>query len=136
MLISGDTQWPHDPYEPDFQTTSDKSTYWREYWSLYSNHPAGLALKSDETLGLDAKTYFNNNIIYKFNFDRYPHHGFVSSSYFSQRRVISQLDAHITFDATKITTPVTMLVFTSYREMMSIGRSASQERDVQIFYTL
>ena len=94
ILILGDTQYPHEPFKPDFKDTSHESSYWREYWSLFSNVPAGLALKSDESLDLDAKTWYNDNAIYKINFTRYPHHSYVGGSWISQRTPITQLDGY------------------------------------------
>ena len=134
--LQGDTIYPHnEPFKPQFKATLSESQVFREWMSLYSNVPAGLALKSDENLPSSLYRWYNNNVLFKIDFSRYSHHALVGGTFAQQRIPIAQLDFFVDFE---VATPenIVMLLYTSYPEVLSIKKTNSQERDVELFYSL
>lgn len=101
---------------------------------MYSDSP-GLALKSEETLAIQYKDWLDGFALMKIDFSRFPDHGLVAGSYLSQRRPVSVLDAHLQF---RVPLPhdVTLLLFTSFEELLQIKRTDSALRDVIAHFSL
>ena len=136
FFLQGDTIYPHgEPFKPQFENTEQASQFFRSWFSLYSNTPAGLALKSEETIPITPYKWFNNNTLFKIDFSRFSHHSLVGGSYLDPRTPLAQLDIFVDFG---VRTPqnIELLLFTSYNEQINIRKSSTQDRDIQIFYSL
>lgn len=95
----------------------------------------GLPLKSDDAVTIRYEDWLRGFSIFKIDFSRFPDHGVVAGSYLNQRKACSSLDAHISFKE-GIKTDIQMLFYTSFPELIQIGRSESALRDVKLNFSL
>ena len=134
-LKSGSDVFPKTgEFKPTITDDPNTCQIWREFFSLYSQS-AGLNLKADYGLWVQPDWWSKSFAFFKFDFTRYNDTTLVNDTYIDQRSPCSNIDLHVQF-AKQTPENLTVLVFTSSIESLSITSNSQGVRDVQLGYSL
>ena len=134
-LKSGADTWPSpDPFQPKIGANANDSDVSREFFSLFGASP-GLSLKTDSGTWLNVDNFVHGFALFKFHFSRLGDSYLSNESYRDQRRPVSSLDLHLTF-GTALPENISVIVFCSYLEQFTIGKTERALRDVELHYSL